>query len=278
VLNAVNEAFKKGIARPILVGSKSEIEVIADEIGMDLSNFKIVDVADKEEACLKAVELVRKGEALLPMKGFVDTTLLLKSVLDKEVGLNTGKLLSYVGVLSVPGSDRIFVISNSSTIIAPTLEEKVEIINNAVSVAHALGNEMPKVAVLCAVEKVNPMTPATLDAEELTEMNERGDITGCIVKGPLALDNAISPQAAERKGIVHSVAGHADVLITPDLETGYILNKSMEYFGKAEKAEVIMGANVPIILTSRASSDESKLNSIALGVLLADRLRPEETA
>ena len=267
VLTAVNEAYKHGIAKAILVGDAAEIKAIAQEIGMDLKNFEIVDVADKTAACLKAVELVSSGKAALPMKGFVDTPVILKAILNKEVGLKTGNLLSHVGVLSVSGFDRLFVISDSAMTLAPTLEEKVHIINNAVAIAHALGNEMPKVAVLCAVEKVNPKMPATLDADELTKMNERGEIKGCIVKGPLALDNAVSPEAAKHKGIDHPVAGYADILITPDLEAGNILNKSMEYFGHAEKAGVIMGAKVPIILTSRASSDESKLNSIALGIL-----------
>ncbi|NTV88819.1 MAG: phosphate butyryltransferase [Clostridiales bacterium] len=268
VLSAVNGAYKYGIIKAILVGNRREIEPLAAEVGMDLAKYQIVDIEDKEKACLKAVELVSSGAAALPMKGFVDTPVILKAILNKEVGLKTGKLLSHVGVLGIAGYDRLFVISDSAMTIAPTLAEKVDIINNAVGIAHALGNPMPKVAVLCAVEKVNPKMPCTLDAEELTKMNERGEITGCLVKGPLALDNAVSPEAAEHKGINHPVAGHADVLITPDLEAGNILNKSMEYFGRAEKAGIIMGAKVPIILTSRASSDESKLNSIALGVLV----------
>ncbi|MCR4443527.1 MAG: phosphate butyryltransferase [Peptococcaceae bacterium] len=269
VLSAVDSACRQGIIKAILVGDKSETERIAKVIGLDLAKFEIIDIRDKEEACLKAVELVHNGQAALPMKGFVDTEMILKAVLDKKVGLKTGRLLSHVGVLSVPGYERLFIISDSAMTIAPTLSEKVDIINNAVAVARALGIEVPKVAVICAVEKVNPKMPATIDAEILTQMNERGEITGCLVKGPLALDNAVSPEAAEHKGIRHPVAGRADVLITPDIEAGNILNKSMEYFGYAEKAGIIMGAKVPIILTSRASSDQSKLNSIALGVLVA---------
>jgi len=270
VLSAVDGACRKGIIKAVLVGSKQEIERIARQQGLDLSRHEILDIPDKEEACLKAVELVHRGEAALPMKGFVDTGVILKAVLEKKVGLKTGRLLSHVGVLSVRGYDRLFVISDSAMTIAPTLAEKVDIINNAVAVAKALGIEVPKVAVICAVEKVNPKMPATIDADILTQMNERGEIGGCLVKGPLALDNAVSPEAAEHKGIHHPVAGHADVLITPDIEAGNILNKSMEYFAFAEKAGVIMGAKAPIILTSRASSDQSKLNSIALGVLIAD--------
>jgi phosphate butyryltransferase len=272
VLSAVNTAYKSGIAKAMLVGIKKEIEEIAADISMDIGCFEVIDVEDLEKACLKAVELVSSGAASLPMKGFVDTPVILKAILNKDAGLKTGSLLSHVGVLGIPSFDRLFVISDSAMTIAPTLEEKADIIKNAVKVAHALGNELPKVAVLCAVEKVNPRMPCTLDAEELTKMNERGEITGCLVKGPLALDNAVSPEAAKHKGIDHPVAGYADVLITPDLEAGNILNKSMEYFGRAEKAGIIMGAKVPVILTSRASSDESKLNSIALGLLAAECL------
>ena len=275
LLSAVNNAYKHGIAKAILVGNKSEIEPIAKEIGMDLSNFEIIDIEDKEKACLKALELVQKGIATLPMKGFVDTSVILKAVLNKEVGLRTGRLLNHVGVLKVPHYDRLFVISDSAMTIAPTLQEKVDIIKNTICVAHALGNPNPKVAILCAIEKINEKMPATVEAAELTKMNERGEITGCIVKGPLALDNAVSPKAAAHKGIIHPVAGHAEVLITPDIEAGNILNKSMEYFGRAEKAGIIMGAKAPVILTSRASSDTSKLNSIALGILTARQLEQE---
>lgn len=275
LLSAVNDAYNYGIAKAILVGKRAEIEPIATEIGMDIKNFEIIDIEDKEKACLKAVELVNKGAASLPMKGFVDTSVILKAALNKDVGLRTGRLLNHVGVLKVPHYERIFILSDSAMTIAPTLQEKVDIINNTVCVAHALGNPNPKVAVLCAIENVNEKMPATVEAAELTKMNECGEITGCIVKGPLALDNAISPKAAEHKGITHPVAGHAEVLITPDIEAGNILNKSMEYFGRAEKAGIIMGARTPIILTSRASSEASKLNSIALGILTAQQLERE---
>ncbi len=272
VLTAVSSAYECGIIRgAILVGDKTEIEKTANQNNIDLTNFQIEDIVEKEKACLKAVELVHKGQASLPMKGFVDTSIILKAVLNKDMGLKTGRLLSHVGVLSVTGFNRMFVISDSAMTIAPTLIEKAEIIYNAVVVAQALGIEIPRVAVLCAVEKVNPKMPATTDAEELTKMNERGEITGCLVKGPLALDNAVSVEAARHKGIHHPVAGNADVLITSNIEAGNILNKSMEYFGNAQKAGIIMGAKVPIILTSRASSIESKLNSIALGVLVTQK-------
>jgi phosphate butyryltransferase len=271
VLLSVENARKLAIANAILVGDKAEIIKIAAENDINSNNFTIMDVPDPDEACSVAVDLVRRGKASLPMKGFVDTPAILKAVLNHDRGLRTGSLISHVGVLEVDGFDRLFLVSDSAMTIAPTLEDKVDIINNSVEVAHALGIEVPKVAVLCAVEKVNDKMPATLDAEMLTKMNEEGKISGCMVKGPLALDNAVSLEAARHKGIDHPVAGRADILIAPDIEAGNILNKSMEYFARAEKAGVIMGAKTPIILTSRASSDRSKLHSIALGLLVADK-------
>jgi len=275
VLSAVNNAYKMGIANAILVGDKEKIEEIASEIDMDINNFEVIDIKDKTEACTQAIKLVKDKKASLPMKGFVDTSVILKAVLNNETGLKTGNLINHVGVLEVAGYDRLFILSDSAMTIAPTLENKVDIINSSVKIAHALGNEEPKVAVLCAVEKVNSKMPATLDADKLTKMNEEGIIRGCLVKGPLAIDNAVCVEAAKHKGINHPVAGNADILIAPDIEAGNILNKSMEYFARAEKAGVIMGAKTPIILTSRASSDISKLNSIALGVLVVQQLGKE---
>lgn len=275
VLSAVNNAYKMGIANAILVGDKEKIEEIAFEIGMDINNFEVIDIKDKTEACTQAIKLVRDKKASLPMKGFVETSDILKAVLNNDTGLRTGNLINHVGVLEVAGYDRLFILSDSAMTIAPTLENKVDIINSSVRIAHALGNEEPKVAVLCAVEKVNPKMPATLDADKLTKMNEEGFIKGCLVKGPLAIDNAVCAEAAKHKGIKHPVAGNADILIAPDIEAGNILNKSMEYFARAEKAGVIMGAKTPIILTSRASSDISKLNSIALGALVVQQLGKE---
>jgi phosphate butyryltransferase len=238
---------------------------------MDLTDFEIIDEPDKNEACKKSVKLVHDGKASMPMKGIVDTPIILKAVLNSDFGLKSGRLLSHVGVLSIPGFSRLLIQSDAAINIVPSFREKIDIINNAVSVAHALGNELPKVALLCAVEKVNPKMQATIDAEELTRLNEIGEIKECLVKGPLALDNAISIEAAKHKGISHPVAGNADILITPNIEAGNILNKTLEHFCKAEKAGIIIGANVPIILTSRAASKESKLNSIALGVLISHK-------
>ncbi len=270
VLLSVWNAYQKRIIKgAYLVGNESEIRRIEKDHHIDPGAFTIVNEADKAEACATAIKLVREGKADLPMKGFVDTSVALKALLNKEYGLRTGNLVCHVGLMKVAGFDRMFLISDSAMTIAPTLEQKADLIRACTHIAHAMGNEQPKVAVLCAVEKVNPKMPATIDADELTKMNEAGQIKGCIVKGPLQIDNAVSVEAARHKGIDHPVAGNADILITPDIEAGNILNKSMEYFAKCEKAGCIMGAARPMVLTSRASSDMSKMNSIALAVLAA---------
>ena len=273
VLLSVWNAYQNRIIQgAYLVGNEKEIREIAKEQGIDLSKFEIVNEEEKPEACATAIKLVREGKASLPMKGFVDTSVALKALLNKEYGLRTGNLICHVGLMEVAGFDRMFLLSDSAMTIAPTLEQKVDLIKACTQIAHAMGNDNPKVAVLCAVEKVNPKMPATLDAAELTRMNEEGEITGCMVKGPLAMDNAVSVEAARHKGIDHPVAGNADILITPDIEAGNILNKSMEYFAKCEKAGCIMGAAKPMVLTSRASSDTSKMNPIALAVLAAQAM------
>ena len=273
VLLSVWNAYQNRIIQgAYLVGNEKEIREIAKEQGIDLSKFEIVNEEEKPEACAAAIKLEREGKASLPMKGFVDTSVALKALLNKEYGLRTGNLICHVGLMEVAGFDRMFLLSDSAMTIAPTLEQKVDLIKACTQIAHAMGNDNPKVAVLCAVEKVNPKMPATLDAAELTRMNEEGEITGCMVKGPLAMDNAVSVEAARHKGIDHPVAGNADILITPDIEAGNILNKSMEYFAKCEKAGCIMGAAKPMVLTSRASSDTSKMNSIALAVLAAQAM------
>ena len=273
VLLSVWNAYQNRIIQgAYLVGNEKEIREIAKEQGIDLSKFEIVNEEEKPEACAAAIKLVREGKASLPMKGFVDTSVALKALLNKEYGLRTGNLICHVGLMEVAGFDRMFLLSDSAMTIAPTLEQKVDLIKACTQIAHAMGNDNPKVAVLCAVEKVNPKMPATLDAAELTRMNEEGEITGCMVKGPLAMDNAVSVEAARHKGIDHPVAGNADILITPDIEAGNILNKSMEYFAKCEKAGCIMGAAKPMVLTSRASLDTSKMNSIALAVLAAQAM------
>ena len=270
VLTALNTAKDLGIAEAILVGDKDEILKAAGECGVELTKFTIIDVKDKAEACKKAVKLVSEGKAHIVMKGIVDTAIILKAILAEDAGLRTGNVLSHVAVFEVNGFDRLFIVTDAAMNIAPNLEQKKQIIENAVKVAHALENPEPKVAILAAVEKVNPKMQATVDADALVNMNKNGEIKGCFLGGPFALDNAVSVEASKHKGINHPVAGHADILMVPQIEAGNMLYKSMVYFAKAQNAGIIVGAKVPIVLTSRADSDIAKLNSIAIGVLMAD--------
>ena len=271
VLEAVKAAKERGIADAILVGDKDKIEEVAAKIDMDLTAFEIVHEADVKKATLKAIELVSSGTADMVMKGLVDTATFLRSVLNKEVGLRTGKLMSHVSVFEVEGIDRLILLTDAAFNTYPDLKQKVQIINNSVMVAKACGIENPKVAPVCAVEVVNPDMPATIDAALLSKMSDRGQIKGCIVDGPLALDNALSEEAAHHKGVTGPVAGKADILVVPDIEAGNILYKSITYFAKCENAGLIVGSKAPIILTSRADSDKTKLNSIALGVLASTK-------
>ena len=265
VLLAVDGARKLGIATAVLVGDEGEIRAIAAKLEIDLSAYEILHVADKVEACRTAVKLVRDGEADVVMKGLVDTSVILKAVLDKEIGLREAPVLSHVAVFEVPGFDRLLYVTDAAMNIAPDVEAKKHIIGNAVKVAHALGNERPIVTALCAVEKVNPKMQATLDAAELAEAN----IPGCRVMGPLALDNAVSVEAAKHKGITDPDAGKSDILLVPAIETGNALYKSLVFLAKARNAGMIVGAKAPIVLTSRADSDDAKLNSIALALYVA---------
>lgn len=267
VLRAIKLAKENKIVNPILIGSKKSIEKISRNINLDLSDVKIINSNNKEDSSYKAASLIDSGEADLLMKGLLDTTIILKAILNKDFNLKNKKLLSHVGVLKVKTFDRIFIVSDSAMNIKPNIEDKIGIIKNAVIVANALGIEVPKVALISPVEKVNPKIESTIEAAEITRLNRTGEITGCIISGPLALDNAVSIEAAKLKGITDPAAGKADILIPPDLASANILNKSMEYFAAAEKAGVIIGAKMPIVLTSRASNSLAKLNSIALGVL-----------
>ena len=269
VLMAVEMARKERIANSILIGNIEKTKEIAKEIDLDLSNYELIHIEDLSEASLKSVELVSQGKADMVMKGLVDTSIILKSVLDKEKGLRTNNVLSHVAVFDIESYDRLFFITDAAMNLAPELNVKKQIIENASTVAHSLDIKIPKVAVLCAKEKVNPKMKDTVDAKELEEMCNRGEIKGCIVGGPFALDNAVSIEAAKHKGITHPVAGEADILLAPDIEAGNILYKSLVFFSKSKNAGVIVGAKAPIILTSRADSEETKLNSVALGVLMS---------
>ncbi|NLY76658.1 MAG: phosphate butyryltransferase [Tissierellia bacterium] len=271
VLSAVKAAKDLNIVEPVLVGDKSKIEAIAGEMGFDLSGVEIVDEKDGVMAARKATELVSSGKADVLMKGLIDTSVIMKQVLDKEIGLRTGKLISHVAVFDVETYHKILLVTDAAMNINPDLEQKKEIIANAVELAHSLEIENPKVAVIAAKEKVSPKMEATVHAQELAEMNKRGEISGCIVDGPFALDNAISKEAAETKGVKSEVAGDADILLVPYIEAGNVLYKSLTYFAKAKNAGIILGTKAPIVLTSRADNDEAKLYSIVLAVLLSSK-------
>lgn len=273
VLHAVEDARTEGIISGILIGNKSKILGILKDIGVDPGNYEIIDAADNDEACRGAVALVKQNKASTLMKGKVDTSVILRAIINKETGLGGGGLISHVGVLKVDKYDKLFLLSDSAVNIFPDFDSLVKIVENSVTLAHALDIENPKVAMICPVEKVNPKIESTVNAAKMAELNEQGVITGCVIGGPFALDNAVSLEAAQGKGIVHPVAGEADILIVPNLEVGNVLIKSMEYFAHTEKAGILMGAGVPIILTSRASTSISKLNSIALAVLAASKAK-----
>lgn len=274
VLEAVEEARKRGIADAILVGDLSKMQPIADELGIDLSNYEVIDEADMVLAARKAVELVHNGEADMYMKGLIDTKSFLKSVLDKEVGLRTDKTLSHVCVFDVMNHDGLLFLTDVAFLPYPTLEEKVSIIENTVEIAHACGIENPKVAPIAAVEVVNPKMPVTVEAAELTKMCEEGKITGCIVDGPLSLDLAIDREAAKHKGAEgRKIVGDADILLFPDIHAGNITYKALTHLSDCKNGNILTGTKAPVILTSRSDSTEVKVNSLALGAVVAEALK-----
>jgi len=266
-LEAALDARAAGIAEPILIGDLEAIRAIAAELGADLTGLRLIEEKDYAKAAAVAVALVRSGEADVLMKGVLDTSILLKAALNKENGLNAGRLTSHVAVMESPQYHKLFIVTDAAINIAPDLQGKLDIIANAVRVSRALGVDRPKVALLAAVEKVNDKMPCTVDAAVITMMNRRGQIKDCLVDGPLALDNAISAESARIKKIVSDVAGDADVLVAPDIEAGNLLYKALLDLGGAKGAGIVAGAAKPIVLTSRADSRETKLASIALAVL-----------
>jgi phosphate butyryltransferase len=273
-LEAAADAWKHGIAKPILVGDRTAIEAIAKELAIDIGPFQVVEERDPVKAAAKAVELVRSGAADMLMKGIVDTSVLLKAALNKETGINAGRLASHVAVFETAHYHKLLIVTDAAINIAPDIPAKLDIIANAVQASKALGAERPKVALLAAIEKVNyEKMPCTADAALITMMNRRGQVKGCLVDGPLALDNAISKESARIKKIESEVAGDADVLVTPDIEAGNVLYKSLLDLGGAKGAGIVMGAAKPIILTSRADSAETKLASIAFAALVAKAAR-----
>lgn len=273
VLEAVKAAKDRGIANAILVGDKSKIEEVAKGIGMDLNGYEIVDEPDVPTAALKAVELVHNKKADILLKGLVDSKTFLKSVLNKEVGLRTDKMMSHVCVFEIEGINRLLFFTDVAFNTYPDLEQKAKIIQNTVDIARVCGIEDPKVAPICAVEVVNPKMPPTVDAAELTEMNKRGEITNCTVYGPLSMDLALSEEAAKHKGgLTNPVIGNADVLLFPNIDAGNITYKLLVATANVKNGNILLGTSAPVILTSRSDGFEVKVNSIALASVVAGKM------
>ncbi len=268
-LSGALEAAELGLISPYLVGPMEKIEKVAREGKLELGKIPIIDTAHSHESAAKAVELVREGKAEILMKGSLHTDELMAAIVSKERGLRTARRISHVFVMDVPTYHKVLVITDGAINIAPSLEDKVDICQNAIDLAISLGNKRPKVAILAAVETVTSKMPATIDAAALCKMAERGQITGAILDGPLAFDNAISKEAAITKGILSEVSGDPDILLAPDLEAGNILAKELSFLANADSAGLVLGARVPIILTSRADSVRSRIASCAIAVLVA---------
>ena len=272
VLGAIHNARHEGMIQPILFGDEAKIRVICHELGIDPNKLEIINAKDHAQAAELAVQAVTSGKADILMKGLLDTATILRAVLNKDWGMRTGKLLSHVLVFEAKGKfDRLFLMSDGAMNIEPDLKAKIEIVKNSVALAHALGLQTPKVAMLAAIEVVNPDMSTAVDDAIISKMGDRGQIKGALIDGPLALDNAVSEEAARIKGIVSPVAGHADILIVDNIDVGNVFYKTLVYFGDTQVAGIIMGASAPMVLTSRADSESTKFNSIALACILAER-------
>jgi phosphate acetyltransferase len=267
------DAAARGLILPLLVGPAARIAEIAASAGIDLGKLEIIDVPDSVSAAAKAVELIRQGKAEILMKGSLHTDELMAAVVSREGGLRTSRRISHAFVMDVPTYHKVLIVTDGAINIAPTLEDKADICQNAIDLAVSLGLEKPKIAILCAVETINSKMPATIDAAALCKMAERGQIKGGILDGPLAFDNAISKQAADIKGIVSKVAGDPDILLAPDLEAGNILAKQLSFLANADSAGLVLGARVPVILTSRADSVRARIASCAVAMLVAHARR-----
>jgi phosphate acetyltransferase len=272
-LEGAVEAGRMGLIAPILVGPAQRINALAKSHNIDISGLRIVDAPHSEASAEKAVELVRLGQAEVLMKGSLHTDELLAAVVKRDAGLRTQRRISQCFVMDVPTYPDAIIITDAAVNIAPTLEEKVDIVQNAIDLAHALGRDDVRVAILSAMETVNPKVPSTIEAAALCKMADRGQITGAILDGPLALDNAISLEAAEIKKINSPVAGRANILVAPNLEAGNMLAKSLSFLANADAAGIVLGARVPIILTSRADSVMTRLASCAVAALVAKARR-----
>jgi phosphate butyryltransferase len=263
-LGAVIKAWKEGIIDPILVGDEAGIHKICETNNYDIAGIRIINEPDTEKSVEAAVKIVHNHEANVLMKGKIGSATLLRCVLNKEWGLRTGNLLSHFALFEVETYQKVIAVTDVAMNIAPSLQDKIAIVNNSVACLNKLGYKMPKVAVLGAVEMVNENMQATLDAALLSKMNQRDQIKNCIIDGPLAFDNAVSLESAQLKGIKSEVAGDTDLLLMPDIEVGNVLYKSLVFFAKAKVASIILGAQVPIVLTSRSDSEQAKFDSILL--------------
>jgi len=268
VLESVQRAVSLGLIIPILVGKEEDIRKVAEGIGWDLQGVQIVATPTNKAAATAAVELVRHGQASVLMKGYLHTDEMLRAVLAHDTGLRTDRLLSHVFVLEVPTYHKLLLITDAAINISPGISEKAEIAQNAVDLAQKLGVDPVKVAALSSIETINPNIPSTVHAACLSKMAERGQIRGAIIDGPLAFDNAISATAAREKGIVSPVSGDADVVVAPDLDSGNILSKNLEYLAQARMAGIVMGASAPVVLTSRSDPPRARVYSLALASLL----------
>jgi phosphate acetyltransferase len=277
-LESAIEAARLKLILPVLVGPGRRIREVAARTGVDIGGLEIVDAAHSHEAAAKAVELVRLGRAEALMKGSLHTDELMAAVVSRDRGIRTARRISHCFIMDVPGHANALIITDAAVNIAPTLEDKVDIVQNAIDLAHAMGVTEVRVAILSAMETVNPKVPSTVEAAALCKMADRGQITGAVLDGPLALDNAISPEAAAIKKIVSPVAGRANVLVVPDLEAGNMLAKSLSFLAGADAAGIVLGARVPIILTSRADALLTRLASCAVAVLVAASRRASAAA
>ena len=264
VLDAVEKARAEGIIRPVLVGNKEIILMLLDDLTINPSYYEIVDIMDHEQACDYAVKLVSENDGHILMKGYVDTKIILKSVLKLEFGFKTDRRLSHISLFEIKNYHKLLMMSDGAMNMYPNVDEKQEIVENAVHVFHKLGNKNPKIGVIAAIEKINEKMQPTVDAQELIKRNQEGEITGCLIDGPFAIDNAINKEAAIHKGIDSEVAGDVDMILMPQIESGNVFYKSMMFLADAKSASMIVGGKRPIVLTSRADSTESKFYSIAL--------------
>jgi phosphate acetyltransferase len=274
-LTAAVEAAEADLIRPILVGPEAKIRAVAEQCGLDIRPYRLVDAPHSHASAAKAVEIVRTGEAEALMKGSLHTDELMAEVVRKDTGLRTERRISHVFIMDVPTYPKPLAVTDAAINIFPDLETKVDIVQNAIDMAHAFERERPKVAILSAVETVTPKIPSTIDAAALCKMAERGQITGALLDGPLAFDNAISKEAAQIKGIRSEVAGDPDILLVPDLEAGNMLAKQLSFLANADAAGIVLGARVPIILTSRADTVRARMASCAVAVLLAHARRQQ---